>query len=119
MERKMTGKELALAAAKFADDKKAKDIHILNMEGLTIVTDYFVIASASSSTQVNAICDSIEDGLAQKNIKLLHKEGAEGCQWTLLDFGNVVVHIFVGEAREFYNLETLWADAPMETYVGE
>lgn len=115
----MEGKQLAFVAAKFADDKKANDIHILTMQGLTIVTDYFVIASGDSTIQVKAICDNIENELAKENVKLLHKEGADTGEWVLMDYGDVVVHVFLRSVRDFYNLETLWADAPMEVYVGE
>ncbi len=115
----MTSKELAWKVAKFADDKKAHNICILCMEELTIVTDYFVIVSASSSTQVKAICDNVEDRLAEENIKLLHKEGIDNSQWVLLDYGDIVVHIFLDEVREFYDLEALWSDAQVEHYIGE
>ena len=63
--------------------------------------------------------DNIENELAKENVKLLHKEGADTGEWVLMDYGDVVVHVFLRSVRDFYNLETLWADAPMEVYVGE
>ena len=112
----MEDKELAILAAKAASDKKARDIRVLTMTGLTIVTDYFVIASATSTTQAQAVADNIEDELAKAGYFPSHREGYSEAQWILLDFGPVVAHIFVDEAREFYNLEGLWADAPAESF---
>jgi len=115
----MTSRELALKIAKLADDKKARNIRILKMEGLTIVTDYFVIASASNSILVKAIADNIDDELSNDKIYPLHKEGLGEGRWVLLDYGDVVAHIFLEDEREFYNLEGLWADAPQEVFGGE
>ncbi len=79
------------------------------------IADYFVICHGASTTQVDSICDSVEDTV-RKNAgeKPLHKEGLENCFWVLLDYGNVVVHIFLEEYRSFYSLESLWADATLE-----
>ncbi|MCQ2373303.1 MAG: ribosome silencing factor [Phascolarctobacterium sp.] len=115
----MDTKELAKKMAKFADDKKAKDILLLNMEGLSPVTDYYVICSASNTTQVRTIADNIEDELAKLEIFVDHKEGYQDSHWVLLDYGDVVAHIFLEEERDFYNLEHLWADAPSEAFVEE
>ena len=102
----MNPKELANAIAAAAADKKAKDILLLNMVGLSPVTDYFMICSAQSATQVRAIADSIEDKLAEtRGILPSHKEGYTEGNWILMDYG------------DFYNLEQLWADAPSEAYV--
>jgi len=113
----MTTKELAMKIATFASDKKANDILLLNMEGLSPVTDYFVICSASNSMLVKAIADNIEDKLAEEEIFFLHKEGYSDGRWILMDYGDVVAHIFLEEDRDFYNLEQLWADAPSEAFV--
>ena len=114
----METKILANKIAASASDKKAKDILLLNMEGLSPVTDYYVIASATNTTQVRAIADNVEDEIA-KETEILpnHKEGYQESHWVLMDYGDVVVHIFLEEERDFYNLEQLWADAPSEAYV--
>lgn len=113
----MNTKELAMKIAAFASDKKANDILLLNMEGLSPVTDYFVICSASNSMLVKAIADNIEDKLAEEEFFFLHKEGYSDGRWILMDYGDVVAHIFLEEDRDFYNLEQLWADAPSEAFV--
>ena len=84
------------------------------MEGISYMTDYFVIASASNTTLVRAIADAIEDKLAEQEVFCSHKEGYNEGRWVLMDFGDAVVHIFLEEERDFYNLEQLWADAPSE-----
>ncbi len=112
----MNSKEKASSIAKFASDKKARDILLLNMEGLSSVTDYFVICSASNSMLVQAIADNVEDKMAELKIFPIHKEGYAEGRWILLDYGDVVVHIFLNEERDFYNLEQLWADAPSEAF---
>jgi ribosome-associated protein len=102
--------------AEAASDKKAADILILDMQGITMVTDYFMICSAASTTQVQAIADHIEEKLQQQGVALLHKEGYQEAQWILLDYGVCVVHIFVESERRFYNLEQLWGDAPVHSF---
>ncbi|WP_346355933.1 ribosome silencing factor [Azotosporobacter soli] len=108
--------KIARLAAKAASDKKASEIMILNMQGLSNVTDYFLIASATSTTQVQAIADNIEKELDKVKVSALRREGYREARWVLLDFGDLVAHIFVEEDRAFYNLERLWADAPVEVY---
>ncbi|MDR3589290.1 MAG: ribosome silencing factor [Negativicutes bacterium] len=112
----MTESYLPELVASAASDKKARDIVILDMEGITLVADHFVICSANSTTQVQAIADNIEEKLAEKGIKPLRKEGYRDSHWVLLDFGDCVVHIFVEEDRRFYNLERLWGDAKAAKY---
>jgi ribosome-associated protein len=99
---------------------------IFNKKGLNVlkidlrrfensIADYFVICHANSATQVDAICDSVEDTVRiDTGEKPFHVEGLENCYWVLLDYGDVVVHIFLEEYRNFYSLETLWADASFE-----
>lgn len=114
----MEAKELVQKIANYANNKKAKDILLLNMQELSPVTDYYMICSAPNSTQVRAVADNIEDKLAEKEAMLpLHKEGYNDGRWVLLDYGDVVAHIFLEEERDFYNLEQLWADAPSEEFV--
>jgi ribosome-associated protein len=79
------------------------------------IADFYVICHGTSTTQVDSICDSVEDTVREKTgEKPIHVEGLENCYWVLLDFGNVVVHIFLEEYRNFYSLESLWADAAIE-----
>lgn len=103
--------KIADLIAQAASDKKARDIAILDMTNLSPVTDFFVVASAGSVTQAQAIADNIEEKLAEAGVKLLRKEGFRESRWILLDYGTAVAHIFVQEDREFYNLERLWGDA--------
>ena len=114
----MQPRELAEKIATIADDKKGKDILLLNMEGISYMTDYFVITSASNTTLVRAIADAIEDQLAEEEIFCRRKEGYNGGRWILMDFGDAVVHVFLEEDRDFYNLEQLWADAASEEFKG-
>ena len=114
----MQPKELADKIAAIIDDKKGNDILVLNMEGISYMTDYFVIASASNTTQVRAIADAVEDKLAEEEVFCRHKEGYNEGRWILLDMGDAVVHIFLEEERNFYNLEQLWADAPSVGFKG-
>ena len=103
-------RECALIAARAAHDKKALNIDVRE---LISVTDYFVIATASNSRQVNAIIDNIEEDVRRKGgMKPTHREGGAGGMWTLLDYGEFVVHVFQPEARDYYRLEELWNDAP-------
>lgn len=113
----METKDIAQKIAAAANDKKAKDILLLNMEGLSPVTDFYVICSAGNSTLVKAIADNIEDKLAEAGVHPTRKEGYADARWVLLDYGDVVAHVFLEEERDFYNLEQLWADAPSESFV--
>jgi ribosome-associated protein len=94
-------------------DKKGLDVINVDLRKLeNRITDYFVICHATSTTQVNAICDSVDDTVRQEaGEKPVHIEGLDNCFWVLLDYGNVIVHIFLEEYRNFYGLESLWADA--------
>lgn len=97
-------------------EKKGNNVLNIDLRKLeTRITDYFVICHGSSITQVSAICDSVDDTVRfGTGEKPLHVEGLENCFWVLLDYGNVIVHIFLEEHRNFYNLESLWADANIE-----
>ena len=111
----LTSLELATAIAKAMDSKKGTDIRVLKVEDLTILTDYFVIGTGNSSTQVKALADEVEYQLSEAGVSVLRREGAESRNWILLDYGVVIVHIFYPDTREFYDLERLWADAtPVE-----
>ncbi|SFT74330.1 ribosome-associated protein [Selenomonas sp. GACV-9] len=104
------------AICKAASDKKARDIVVMDMQGLMSSTDYFVICSANTATQVRAIADNIEEAMDEAKIPFNHKEGYREGEWVLLDYGDVVAHIFMQEAREYYALERLWGDAELTPY---
>ena len=106
----MTPKEMALAAVKALDSKKGTDIKVMEVTELTSLADYFVICTGGSNTQINALCDAVEEALEKEGETALHPEGHRGGIWVLLDYGCVVVHVFNDEARSFYSLERLWSD---------
>lgn len=112
----MTEQEMSKAICKAASDKKARDIVVMDMQGLMSSTDYFVICSANTATQVRAIADNIEEKLAEQGAAFLHKEGYREGEWVLMDYGDVIAHIFIQEAREYYALERLWGDAKLIPY---
>jgi ribosome-associated protein len=94
-------------------NKKGYDVKILDLRKLTTITDYFVVCSGDSDTQVKAIADEVGKEMRDEGIRPWHTEGYQALNWILIDFVDVVVHIFKKETREFYNLEKLWGDAPM------
>lgn len=107
----MTPKELAIIAAKALDEKKGKGISAIEIADLTTLADYFVFATGSSNTQINALCGSVEKALKeQAGEDPLRREGYRDGTWVLLDYGSICVHVFSEEAREFYSLERLWSD---------
>ncbi len=108
--------EIAKKICKAASDKKAGNIVIMDMRELTFSTDYFVICSAPTATQVRAIADNVEEELEKAEVNFNHKEGYQEGEWILLDYGDVVVHIFKNENREYYALEKLWGDAKITSY---
>jgi len=107
----LKSKELAHLIAQLSLEKKAEDVLILDLRGITTITDYFVICSGDTDIQVKAISDNIIDRLSEQKIKVWHREGYESLNWVLLDLVDVVVHIFRPETRDYYNLEKLWGDA--------
>ena len=107
----MTPKELALAATAALDSKKGRDIKVLETAHLTTLADYFVLCTATSTTQVKALADTCEKMLKDLGEPPHHVEGHREGGWILLDFSSVVVHVFMEESRKFYDLERLWADA--------
>ena len=115
----LTPQQVARKIAAAASDKKARDILLLNMENLSPLTDYFIIASADNVTLVKAVADNIEEKLAEEGILPSHTEGDAEGRWILMDYGDCVAHIFLEEDRDFYNLEQLWADAPSESFAEE
>jgi ribosome-associated protein len=111
-----SGSEIAEIGARAALDIKANNIVTLDLRGLSSVTDFFVICSGNSDTHVEGIADNIQRKLAENNVKLWHREGDKRSPWVLLDYIDVIVHVFTEEARGFYDLERLWGDAPKTTY---
>ena len=108
----MTSLEQAKAIVKVMDSKKAKDIKLVEIKELSSLGDYFVIASASNTTQVKAIADEVEDEMTKLGIEPNRVEGRQSAQWILIDYYDVMVHVFLEESINFYNLERLWSDAP-------
>ncbi|MFW5992111.1 MAG: ribosome silencing factor [Halanaerobiaceae bacterium] len=104
-------KEITVMAADAADDKKAFDIEILEVTELTVIADYFLICSGKSEVQVQAIAREIEEKLSEINIEPQKIAGAREGRWILMDYGDLIVHIFHRQEREYYQLERLWADA--------
>jgi ribosome-associated protein len=105
-------RERALECARAALDKKAENVRILDLTQLSGFTEFFVICSGMSDRQVQAIASSVEQHLESQNAELLNFEGFSDGRWVLMDFGDVVVHIFQDALRDYYDLENLWADAP-------
>ncbi len=105
-------RQKALAAARAAIDKKAENLKILDLTEISGFTDYFVICSGMSDRQVKSIADSVEHELSNAGHDLLSTEGYGDGRWVLMDFGDIVVHVFLDALREYYDLEALWVDAP-------
>jgi ribosome-associated protein len=105
-------KTKSLLCLKAAIEKKAQDPVLLELKGTTPFTDYFLLCSGKSDRQVQAIAQGIEEALKKKGIRPLGQEGVTGGRWILIDYEDVVVHIFLEPVRQFYNLEGLWIDAP-------
>ena len=103
--------ELAQKAAAALDSKKGLNIKLLSISDISSLADYFLICTGTSSTHVKTLCDYAEYTLDQLGEPMLSREGHHGNAWELLDYGSIVVHVFTEEARQFYDLERLWADA--------
>ena len=104
-------KEIAVAVTKALDEKKGMDIRLLKIDRVSTLADYFLICTGTSNTHVRTLCDYAEYTLTELGEPMLGREGHRGNSWELLDFGTIVVHVFTEEARKFYDLERLWADA--------
>lgn len=103
-------KKMASIAYKALDDKKGEDIRVIDISELSILADYFIIADGNSDSQVNAMVDSVEEALEKAGMELKQREGFGKSGWVLLDFGDLIVHVFDKENRLFYNLERIWKD---------
>jgi len=114
----LTAQETANKIIQLAQEKKGQQIVLMDISGLSDFTDYFVVISGDSNTQIKAIADHIQEGMRKNGVHLYQKEGYQSLKWVLLDYIDVVVHIFNRETREFYGVERLWADAEMN-YISE
>ena len=109
----MESMELVKVIVQSLDRHKAQDIRVLEVSGVTSLADYFIIASGTSTTQVRALVDYVDTDLAKQQIHPERTEGYQSSVWTLLDYGTVVVHVFLDSTRDFYDLERLWQDAKL------
>ena len=107
----LTAHEVAIQVTKALDEKKGMDIKLLKITNISTLADYFLLCTGTSNTHVKTLCDYAEYTLESLGEPLLGREGHRGNSWELLDYGSIVVHVFTEEARAFYNLERLWADA--------
>ncbi|HEY8486571.1 MAG TPA: ribosome silencing factor [Limnochordales bacterium] len=108
----LSAEQVAVLAARAADERKALDVSVLDLRGLSPLADFFVLSSGQSTPQVRAIAEHVERSLSQAGLPPPRWEGTEASRWILLDYGDVVVHVFHHAEREFYNLEALWDRAP-------
>jgi len=115
----MNGREILTIVAKAADSKRAEDIVALNMKGISLIADYFLICHGNSDKQVQAIAREVKEQAADRNIHVNRLEGFDEARWVLIDLGDVVAHIFHKDERSYYNLERLWGDAPTEDLTSE
>lgn len=111
-ENRLDGNELARTIVQIAADKKAEDIIMLDIRGLSIIADYFVICTGTSDRQVRAVAKDIDEQLGKQGVNAIHVEGMTDAHWVLLDYGSVIVHVFDPATRDYYRLEKLWAEAP-------
>ena len=107
----LTPKQIAYEVTKALDEKKGREIKLLKIDKISTLADYFLICTGTSNTHVRTLCDYAEYTLEQLGEPMLGREGYRGNSWELLDFGSIVVHVFTDEARKFYDLERVWADA--------
>ncbi len=115
----MTDRQLLQTAVKAADDKRAEDLMVLNMRGISLISDYFIICHGNSDKQVQAIAREIKEKAYENGFEVKRMEGFEEARWVLIDLGDVVAHVFHRDERSYYNLERLWGDAPLENIQSE
>ena len=109
--------QLAKAAVDIASDKKAADVLLLDIRDITTIADYFVICNGTNTRQIQAIAESLQEELKKQGAQLLYREGVADTGWILLDFGDVIIHIFGPKEREYYRLERLWSEAKTVVYL--
>ena len=118
----MEAKDIAKSAVVSLDKHKAADIKVIGVTDITSLADYFIIAEGTSSTQVKALSDYVEFELGEQGVKPLRVEGYNASNWILMDYGTVILHVFQGETRQFYDLERLWKDGeqlPLDEFLGQ
>jgi len=108
----MTSEEKAELIVQTADDRQARDMVLLDLSGLTVMTDYFFICSGNSTTHIRTIVDKITEAMKGAGMGGIRTEGYDAAQWVLMDYGDVVVHVMSPEQREYYQLEEFWSEAP-------
>lgn len=106
----MTSRELAKIAVHALEDKKGMDISVIDISKVSVIADYFVIATGSNTNQVQALVDNVENEMAKNGITQCNKEGNSSSTWILMDFKEIIVHVFSEDDRTFYNLERIWRD---------
>jgi ribosome-associated protein len=106
----LDSKQMVKLAYEALDEKKGEDIQIIEIKDISIIADYFIIANGSNASQVSALVDSVTDKLGRNGVEPKRIEGVRSASWILLDYGDVVVHVFSKEDRLFYNLERIWRD---------
>ncbi|XJZ26294.1 ribosome silencing factor [Bacillota bacterium Lsc_1132] len=114
----MENQDLLTIAVKAADDKRAEDIVALNMKGISLIADYFIICHGNSDKQVQAIAREMKEKVEENHFEVKRMEGFDEARWILIDMGDVVAHVFHRDERSYYNLERLWGDAPQEDLRG-
>jgi len=114
-EKEMTSKEIASIAINAIEDKKGEDIKIIDISNVSVLADYFIIANGNSVNQVQAIADNVDEALSKQDIHPKQVEGYQNANWVLMDFGDVIIHVFDKDNRLFYNLERIWKDGKTVT----
>ncbi|MDQ2886129.1 MAG: ribosome silencing factor [Chloroflexota bacterium] len=109
--------QMARAAADAASDKKASDVLLLDVREITTIADYFVICSGNNARQIQAIADAVDEALREQGARPFNREGVADTGWLLLDFGDIIVHIFGPTEREYYRIERLWSEAKTVVYL--
>jgi ribosome-associated protein len=112
-------RDVAVVAARAAAEKQAEDIVVLDVHELIVITDFFVICSGTSDRQVKTVVEEVEKELRERGLRPVRREGEQEARWVLLDYVDVVVHVFAEEERDYYDLERLWRDAPRVAWAGE
>ncbi len=102
--------ELAKLVVKVLEDKKGEDVAVLDIQEVTVIADYFVIATGNNPAQIEAMTEAVDEALSKEGVFVKHTEGHQGKNWVLMDYGDVIVHIFDRENRLFYDLERIWKD---------
>lgn len=105
-----SSKEMTRIAYEALEDRKGEDIQVIEIKDISIIADYFIIANGTNSPQVDALVDSVKDALGKKGIEPKRIEGVRSASWILMDYGDIIVHVFSKEDRLFYNLERIWRD---------